>query len=428
MRSLIKGKRKSPKVSKRNLEPLIPEITELFKRCGGNAVRIAETLSENHNEKIPYSSLTRIVRELDLRRHKKKRAGSYELGPGKECQHDTSPHRVMIGGKLSRAQCTGLALAYSKRLYFQYYPAYTRFEAKVFLSRTFSFLGGSCPVCIVDNTSVVVAEGSGPDAVIAPEMEAFGLIYNMRFIPHAIGHADRKAVMERAFSFIENNFLAGRTFTSWHDLNAQAEKWCIETADAKHKKSLGMSPTEAYVMEKPFMQELPPYLPPVYQTLYRIVDLYGYVSVDTNRYSVPERLIGKTLEVHKHWDRVLIIHGDLVVAEHPRIMDKRDAKLTIPGHHRDPHRPRTGPGPEEKVLNGLSEILDRYVVEIKKRCRGQGRRKLQRLLDLKRTYPAEPFFAALSQALDYGMYDLTRLEAMILQRVAGDFFNIEEPS
>jgi hypothetical protein len=109
-------------------------------------------------------------------------------------------------------------------------------------------------------------------------------------------------------------------------------------------------------------------------------------------------------------------------------MDKRDAKLTIPGHHRDPHRPRTGPGPEEKALNGFSEILDRYVAGIKKRCSGQGRRKLQRLLDLKRTYPEQSFFAALSQALDYGMYDLSRLEAMILQRVAGDFFNIEDPS
>ena len=32
----------------------------------------------------------------------------------------------------------------------------------------------------------------------------------------------------------------------------------------------------------------------------------GYVHVDTNRYSVPERLIGKEVEVHKLWDRIEI--------------------------------------------------------------------------------------------------------------------------
>jgi hypothetical protein len=30
---------------------------------------------------------------------------------------------------------------------------------------------GTCPRCIIDNTSVLVAHGSGPDAQIAPEME-----------------------------------------------------------------------------------------------------------------------------------------------------------------------------------------------------------------------------------------------------------------
>ena len=53
-------------------------------------------------------------------------------------------------------------------------------------------------------------------------------------------------------------------------------------------------------------------------------------------------------------------------------------------------------------------------------------RPLRRLLALKRTYPGQPFFKAIEQALHYGMYDLGRLEQMILSMVAGDFFTIEE--
>jgi len=423
VRELLRGKSGAAK-PKRNLAPLIPDIVELFESCKGNLVRVAEILKDLHGQKIPYSSLTRMVRELELRKPIK-RAGTYSFGPGKECQHDTSPHRVLIADKAQRAQCAGLALSFSRRLYFQYYPCFTRFEAKVFLSRGFAFMQGSCPECIIDNTSVIVAQGSGPDAVIAPEMQAFGLIYNVRFVPHAIGHADRKAVIERAFSYIENNFLAGRTFCSWQDLNAQAEKWCLEVADKKYKKSLGMTPEAAYVIEKPHMQPLALPLAPVYQCLYRIVDLYGYVSVDTNRYSVPERLVGKTVEVHKHWDHIQILYGDRIVAEHPRMIDKRDGKLTIAGHHESRPKYIKGPVAEEKALSGCDPILNRYVEKIKSGSRGQARRKLQRLLEFKRTYPADAFLKAITVALEYGMLDLTRLEAMIISHVAGDFFEIE---
>ena len=51
---------------------------------------------------------------------------------------------------------------------------------------------------------------------------------------------------------------------------------------------------------------------------------------------------------------------------------------------------------------------------------------MRKLLDLKRTYPPEAFEKALLQALRYGLYDLPRLEQMILSHVAGDFFTIQE--
>ena len=53
-------------------------------------------------------------------------------------------------------------------------------------------------------------------------------------------------------------------------------------------------------MEKPHLKTLPRVLPAVYEVLERVVDLYGYVSVDTNRYSVPECLVGRAASVHKH--------------------------------------------------------------------------------------------------------------------------------
>jgi hypothetical protein len=329
-----------------------------------------------------------------------------------------------MDGKPLIAQCAAFILAYSRKIFIRYYPSFTRFEAKVFLSEGFTFMDGVTDRVVIDNTSVIVAHGSGPDAEMAPEMEAFGKIFGITFVPHRIFHADRKARIERTFSYVERNFLAGRTFIDWHDLNDQAARWCSETANKKPKRSLGMSPDDAYIMEKPYLKPLPSYTPPIYETVYRVVDVEGYVSLDTNRYSVPERLIGKKVEVQKHYERVLVFLDHKQVASHPRIIGKRDTRVTHPGHHGPLFRDRVyrGPSAEERALLGHSEILDSYVSEIKKRSPGRGVQRLRRLLNLKQTYPAEPFLAALAKALNYGLYDLSRLEKMIIEHVAGDFF------
>jgi len=422
-----KGQPRAPRPS--HYEDLAPLIQETLKFCKGNAVRVQEILRDTHGQDIPYSTLTRVVRDLDLREEaRKKRAGTYPFEPGAETQHDTSPHPVELGGRKLKAQCASLVLAYSRKIFIQYYPTFTRFEAKVFLREAFLFMEGSCPRCTIDNTSVIVAHGSGPDAQISPEMEHFGLIFGVQFIPHAVGDPNRKAGVERSFLYVENNFLPGRTFTDWQDLNAQARAWCIQVANQKLKRSLGMSPEAAYVVEKPYLQTLPPYIPPVYQTLHRGVDVEGYVHVDTNRYSLPERLIGKEVEVHKLWDRIEIFFKNQKVADHERLIDKKETRITAKGHHLPLHRQRTHRGPckEEMDLQGHSEPLSRYVEELKKRSSGRGMRQMRTLLSLKRTYPEKPFLQAVEQALHYGMYDLSRLEQMILSHVAGDFFNLQE--
>ena len=429
VRRVIRGKWQETPLRESPDEELSPLIQEIFKISKGNVVRVQEILQDQYGRSVPYSTLTRIVRSLDLREdNKTHRSGTYEFGPGQEMQHDTSPHFVVLAGNKVKAQCGGLVLAYSRKLFIQYYPAFTRFEARVFLDAAFQFMGGTCPRCIIDNSSVLVAHGSGPDADMAPEMERFGHVFGVTFIPHAVGDADRKAKIERNFSYVERNFLVGRTFTDWHDLNEQAKRWCLEMANQKLKRSLGMSPEAAYLMEKPHLHPLPPYIPPVYLTLYRTVDVAGYVPVDTNRYSVPERLMGKEVEVHKLWDRVEVFFKNQKVADHPRLLDKRETRIIAKGHHPPFNRQRAHEGPcnEEKTLLGQQEWLDQFVEELKRRSTGRGVMPMRRLLDLKRTYPPEAFEKAVVQALHYGLYDLARLEQMILSQVAGDFFTIEE--
>lgn len=406
------------------LEPDL--IRQLFTKCKGNAVRLQEILAQEYNQIIAYSTLTRMIREAHLRKPKA-RAGIYPHQPGEEMHHDTSPHKVCIDGKTVTAQCAALALSYSRKIYAQYMPRFTRFEAKYFLHDAVHYLEGAAGRCVIDNTSVILAGGCGSNAVFAAEMEALAGLLGFEFFAHAIGHSDRKAVVERYFHYIENNFLPARMFTSWQDLNQQLLEWCDQTANAKEKRSLGMSPQAAWLMEKPFLQPLPSVSIPLYKVEIRIVDNGGYVHLETNRYSVPERLIGKQVEVHKYLERVHIVYRGRRVADHQRVLGARDRRILIKAHHHPLPRAshQTTPCRQQRLLQGIHPDIDAYLESFRRRVRGRGVAAFQRLLGFKRDYPADAFLAAIQTASEYGLYDLTRLEAMILERVAGDYFQFD---
>ena len=406
-------------------EAMHQRLKEVYERARGNAVRMGQILVDEHGQDLAYSTLTRWVRQAELRAAPK-RSGEYHFAPGQEMQHDTSPHRIEVADKPFKAQCAGLTLAYSRRLFVQYYANFTRFEAKHFLVQAARFMDGTATRCVIDNTSVVLAGGSGADAIIAPEMKAFARGLGFEFMAHRINDPNRKGRIERPFRWLEDGFLPGRRFASFDDLNAQALRWCIEVANAKPKRSLGMSPEAAYVMEKRHLRSLPAVLPPVYDVFDRVVDLYGFVNVDVNRYSVPERLVGRTVTVYKHYATIDIHYRRICVASHPRLIGVRGMRHTLPGHHTVPrHAPRQ-PTLQAQLLCGEHPALDRYVAALASHLHGRGTRALNRLLQLKRSYPAQPFLGAVEQALKYGLFDLSRLETLVLRNVAGDFFALDD--
>jgi hypothetical protein len=398
--------------------PAPERLTALFERARGNVVRLKQLMADDGVD-VSYSTLTRWTRQTGLRVGPL-RAGEYHFEPGAEMQHDTSPHRVPIAGRTVTAQCASLVLAFSRRLFIQYYPRFTRFEAKQFLREAVVFMDGACPTCVIDNTTVILASGSGADAVPAPEMLAFARTLGFGFRAHRVNHPDRKGRVERPFAYVEGNFLPDRSFADFADLNRQALTWCREVANAKPKRVLGMAPEAAYLIEKPHLLSLPEALPPVYEVLDRVVDLYGFVSLDTNRYSVPERFVGQPVTVYKYPAEVRICRRDELIATHPRLDGQRNARHVVAEHHPTLAPAKSGPALEETLLRGHHPDLDRYAAELKRR--GRGLRALRRLLEMKRTYPSAPFLAAVEQALRFGLFDLTRLERLILKQVAGDFF------
>lgn len=53
---------------------------------------------------------------------------------------------------------------------------------------------------------------------------------------------------------------------------------------------------------------------------------------------------------------------------------------------------------------------------------GDRRVPLRKLLGMLQEYPREAFLSALAEAERYGLFDLNRLEKMVLRQIAADYF------
>jgi hypothetical protein len=282
-----------------------------------------------------------------------------------------------------------LILAYSRCLFIQYYPRFTRFEAKQFLLEAVRFLAGCCPTCVIDNTSVIVVAGAGDEAVFAPEMVAFARTLGFAFRAHPVNQPDRKGRVERPFAWVEGNFLAGRTFADFADLNSRRGPGarggeCQAEARPRDGAERGLRGREA--------------LPAA---------AAGGVAAGLSG----GRAGGRSVRLRVHRDQSLLgartlggqdadglsVSSELricareqLVAVHPRLIGVRDAKQKLPGHHPTPQRRDRTPPPEATLLQGHHPVLDAYVAALVKQAHGRGVRPLRRLLEFRRTIRKHP--------------------------------------
>jgi len=405
--------------------PYQQEILELHQQYKGNLVLVYEELLAQ-GASLSYPALTAYCRRHGIGVPAKVAVGRYDHAPGQELQHDTSPHRVPLGGTMVRVQTASAVLCFSRMLFFQCYPTFQRFDCKIFLTDALIYFGGVPEIALIDNTHVVIARGSGAIAVIAPEMVGFAERYGFAFRAHEIGDVNRSAKVERPFSFIEGNFLAGRSFADFAALNAEARCWC-EKVNARRKRHLHAAPRELLVTELAHLRPLPLWVPEVVRVHHRIVDVDAAVCLATNRYSVPEDWIGRRVEVRESKQRLEIDLGRGRPVVHTRLVGVTHQRVTLPEHRRPrggkPRRSETPPE-ETATLAAAPELAGFLAGLYTYGCKGRTL-AARHLLRMVREYPRPPLLAALHEAAAYGLYDLDRIERMVLRRIDREYFTLE---
>jgi hypothetical protein len=208
-------------------------------------------------------------------------------------------------------------------------------------------------------------------------------------------------------------------------------RWC-DRINRKPKRTLGRArPIELFATESTALKRLPAHIPEVYLIHRRTVDESGLVNLHCNRYSSPLTLLERELTVHETQDKVRLYDGHRLVCEHPRLETGTDKRSVLPEHERERREQRWSgkkralERPQAKTLRSRSAELAAMVLAIEKRGRGLSTtRALQRLYRMWTQYPQDALDRALSIALAHGLFDLNRIETLVLRHVAGNFFRL----
>jgi transposase len=405
-------RQRAPKVA---LEPDL--LRELHADCEGYVQRVYEKLQERGIH-VPYPTLTRRIRELGIGAVPAARCAEVPDVPGAEMQHDTSPYVLQVGGRSLKVNASLLYLRFSKRKYLRFYPVFNRFRMKCFFHEALSFWGYAAALCIIDNTNLArqAGSGTGKDAVIVPEMEAFGRRYGFRYQCHAVKHADRKAGEERSFWTTETNFFPGRSFASVEDLNAQAFGWATERMEQRMQGKSRVIPSVAFDQERPYLREVPAGLPAPFLDHVRSVDQYGYVAFQGNFYFVPGSGRGE-VRVFEYAERIALHHGHELLLEYPLPpYGSGGEKLAPAGEPRARHEPARSRGSdaEQRRLRAVGPEAAAFLDFALPRIGRYRHDYLRKLVGLARRMSAELFCRSVERARQYRIVELGTIERIAL--------------
>lgn len=375
-------------------------------------------------EKVGYQGSEATVRRyIAQRRREQRRPKVYiplEFDPATDAQVDWGEAIVEIAGEQIAVQLFYMRLCYSRKLFMMAFPAQTQeafFEGHV---RAFHYFGGVPHRITYDNVKAAVRkllEGHARQEQVAFVALRSHYLFESFFCTP--GQAVQKGGVEHAVGFGRRNFLVPiPQVASFAELNALLLTRCQED-DARQIDGQPLTIGAAWALERPLLRPLPAQDYPCYVSKPVSLTPYSQVEFDGNRYSVPANRVAAKLLVRAYPFRVEILHGDDVIASHPRCYGQ-DQDIYDPLHYLPLLEQRPGAFQHAKPLRrwraSWPPVYERLLAKLQ--TEEDGLREFVRILRLHQEYPAQLIEQAVAQALAYGCLHLDGVKLCLRQLMA----------
>lgn len=274
------------------------------------------------------------------------------------------------------------------------------------LAECFEEMGGAPKVVLADRMGCLKGGVVANVVVPTPAYVRFASHYSFR--PDFCEGADpeSKGIVENLVGYAKSDLIVPQApFADLVTANVAARRWCVEVNAALHSEIMAI-PVERLGAERPLFAPLPSLRPTIGRVASRKVDKLSCIRFGSARYSVPNRLIGRAVEVQAVDGAVRIVHLGEIVATHG-LVAPGEASI-VDEHYGGPRRapqrrPRPKTGPERAVCD-LGAVGEAFI----KGAAAAGVTKLgTELADiaaLETSHGRDALIAALGRAVEFGRW------------------------
>lgn len=256
----------------------------------------------------------------------------FETEPGQQAQIDWGQVKVRFVSGPTEVHVFVMTLGYSRRAYAEGFDNERLGSLLAAHEHAFEHFGGRCAEHLYDRMRTVVLGTVEGRARWNPTFEAFAKHWG--FEPRLCRpyRAQTKGKVESGVKYLKRNFVPGRVFRDLDDFNEQLRQWQTDVADLREHGTTHQRPIDRFADEARVL------VPTAAQASFlqamvreRVVAEDWLVSIDSNRYSVPWRLIGKTVQVVRSGGFWQIRYQSNLVAEHPVLVGRHQLNV-LPEH------------------------------------------------------------------------------------------------
>lgn len=238
--------------------------------------------------------------------------------PGEECEFDWGEVRLIIGGELKRLNMAAFTATYSN---YRHGDLYSRQDMLAFMESHNNFtqhVGGVYHEMVYDNMRVAIAKFVGRyEKQPTRALTNLAGWYHFRWRFCNVQRGNEKGHVERTVEVIRRKAFCDRdTF----DTLEEARKHLAAIFDSVNDipcPQRGKSPRQLLEEERSMLWKNPGTME-CYLVECLKVDKYSTFSFGTNRYSVPDYLVGRMVEVKVYANQLKAYYNNLPVCRHER--------------------------------------------------------------------------------------------------------------
>jgi transposase len=406
---------------RRNYESVRGLVTEKMKVTNGriSALRLLPLARA-----AGYDGSDRNFRRLVADERSKHRRGMAIASARRPAVWTPGEHLVIDWGELGGLKVFCAVLAFSRIRFVRFARDEKAATTLALLAECFETLGGVPKVVLADRMGCL--KGGVVANVVVPSPDYVRFAAHYRFRPDFCEARDpeSKGIVEALVGYAKRDLmlplltLAKTAPEDLTALNEGAAHWCSEVNGRSHSEISAVPLERLDETERPLLAALPTLRPTIGRRELRKVDKLSTVRFASARYSVPNRMLGHTVEVVATDDRVTIVAPGTGEALAEHILCRPGESSILDEHYGRPRpdrparrvRPRSA---AEVAFLALGEVAETWLRSAAASGNTRLGPELAELAALEAAHGRQALVGALERAVTFGRWNAAGVRSIL---------------